>query len=52
MFLNMKMEMEKLGMEKQDESRTRRVEQRKNYSKMDKGAKDKMVGSTEENGGG
>ena len=32
-------------MEKWDESRTRRDEQRRKYSKMDKGAKDKLVRS-------
>ena len=37
---------------KQDESRTRRDEQRINYSKMDKRAKDKLVRSPGENGGG
>ena len=36
-------------MEKSDESRTRRDEQRKKYSKMDKRAK---VRSLRENGGG
>ena len=39
-------------MEKPDESRTRRDEQRKKYSKMDKRAKDKLVSSPKENGGG
>ena len=35
-----------------DESRTRRDEQRRKYSKMDKRAKDKLVRSPRENGGG
>jgi hypothetical protein len=39
-------------MERSEESRTRRVEQRRKYSKMDKGAKDKLVRSPKENGGG
>ena len=39
-------------MEKWDESRTRRDEQRRKYSKMDKRAKDKLVRSPRENGGG
>ena len=39
-------------MEKSDESRTRRYEQRRKYSKMDKRAKDKPVKSPGENGGG
>ena len=39
-------------MEKSDESRTRRDEQRRKYSKMDKRAKDTLVRSTKENGGG
>ena len=39
-------------MEKSDESRTRRDEQRRKYSKMDKRAKDKLVRSHRENGGG
>ena len=39
-------------MEKQDESRTRRDEQRGKCSKMDKRAKDELVRSTGENGGG
>jgi len=34
-----------------DESRTRRDEQRRKYSKMDKRAKDKLVRSPGENGG-
>ena len=40
------------GMEESDESRTRRDEQRRKYSKMDKRAKDKLVRSPRENGGG
>ena len=40
------------GMEKSDESRTRRDEQRRKYSKMDKRAKDKLVRLPRENGGG
>jgi len=39
-------------MEKSDESRTRRDEQRRKCSKMDKRAKDKPVSSPTENGGG
>ena len=39
-------------MEKWDESRTRRDEQRTKYSKMDKRAKDELVRSPRENGGG
>ena len=39
-------------MEKQDESRTRRYEQRRKYSKMDKRAKDKLVRSPRQNEGG
>jgi hypothetical protein len=39
-------------MEKSDESRTRRDEQRRKCSKMDKRAKDKLVRSPKENGGG
>ena len=39
-------------MAKSDESRTRRDEQRGKYSKMDKRAKDKLVRSHRENGGG
>ena len=39
-------------MEKSDESKTRRDEQRIKYSKMDKRAKDKLVRSPTENGGG
>jgi len=35
-------------MEKSDESRTRRDEQRRKYSKMDKRAKDKLVRSPRE----
>ena len=38
-------------MEKSDESRTRRDEQRRKYSKMDKRAKDKLIRSPRENGG-
>jgi len=39
-------------MEKSDELRTRRDEQRRKYSIMDKRAKDKLVKSLRENGGG
>ena len=39
-------------MEISDESRTRRDEQRRKYCKMDKRAKDKLVRSPGENGGG
>jgi hypothetical protein len=39
-------------MENQNESRTRRAEYMRKYSKMDKGAKDKLAGSPGENGGG
>jgi len=39
-------------MEKSDESRTRRDEQRRKYNKMDKRAKDKLIRSPGENGGG
>jgi len=39
-------------MKKSDESRTRRDEERRKYSKMDKSAKDKLVRSPRENGGG
>jgi len=39
-------------MEKSDESRTGRDEQRRKYSKVDKRAKDKMVRSPGQNGGG
>jgi len=39
-------------MEKSGESRTRRDEQWRKYSKMDKRAKDKLVRSNRENGGG
>ena len=46
MVLNMK-----TGNGKSDESRTRRDEQRRKYSKMDKRAKDKIVSSPRENGG-
>ena len=42
----------KRGMEKLDESRTRRDEQRRKYSKMGKRAKDKQVRTPRENGGG
>ena len=41
-----------MGNGKSDESRTRRDEQRRKYSKMDKRAKDKLVRSPRENGGG
>ena len=47
MVLNMKMWNGKV-----DESRTRRHEQRKKHSKMDKRAMDKLVRSPRENGGG
>jgi len=39
-------------MENSDESRTRIDEQRRKYSKMDKGAKDTLVRSPRENGEG
>ena len=39
-------------MEKSDESRTRRDEQGRKYSKIDKRAKDKLVMLPRENGGG
>jgi len=39
-------------MEKSEESRTRRDEQMGKYSKVDKRAKDKLVRSSKENGGG
>ena len=39
-------------MEMSDESRTRRDEQRRKYSEMDKRAKDKLVRSPREIGGG
>ena len=39
-------------MEKWDESRTRRDEQKRKYSKMEKRANDKLVRSPRENGGG
>ena len=39
-------------MEKSDELITRRDEQRRKYSKMDKRAKDKLVRAPRENGGG
>jgi hypothetical protein len=38
--------------EKLDELRTRRVKYRKKYSKMDKGAKDKLTGPPGGNGEG
>ena len=38
-------------MEKSDESRTRRDEQRRKYSEMDKRAKDRLVRSPRENRG-
>ena len=38
-------------MEKWDESRTGRDEERRKYSKMDKRAKDKLVRSPRESGG-
>ena len=41
----------KRRMEKSDESRTRRDEQTRKYSKMDNRAKDKLVKSPRENGG-
>ena len=41
----------KLGMEKWEESRTRRDEQRRKCSKMDKSIEDKQVRSPRENGG-
>jgi len=47
MVLNMETETGKT-----DESRTRRDEQRRKYSKMDKRVKDKLVKSPRENGGG
>jgi hypothetical protein len=47
MVLNMKR-----GMEKSEESRTRRDEQRRKCNKMDKRVKCKLVSSPEENGGG
>ena len=40
----------KMGNGKEDESRTRRVEKRRKYSKTDKGAKDKLAGPPGENG--
>ena len=40
------------NVKKTDESRTRRDEQRRKYSKMDKGAKDDLFKSPRENGGG
>ena len=42
----------KTGNGKSDESKTRREEQRRKYSKMDKRAKDKLVRLPRENGGG
>jgi hypothetical protein len=39
-------------MEKSNESRTRRDEQRRKYSKMDKRSKDKLYRSPREKGGG
>jgi len=39
-------------MEKSDESRTIKDEQRRKYRKMDKKAKDELVRSPGENGGG
>ena len=39
-------------MEKSDESRTRRDEEKRKYSKMDDRAKDKLVRSPGEDGGG
>jgi len=39
-------------MEKSDESRARRDEQRRKYSKIDKRAKGKLVRSPREKGGG
>jgi len=39
-------------MEKSEKSRTRRDEQRRKYSKIDKRAKDKLVRLPRENGGG
>ena len=39
-------------MENSDESRTRRDEQKRKYSKMDRRAKGKLVRSPRENGGG
>ena len=47
MVLNMKTG----KLEMSEESRTRRDEQRRKYSKMDKRAKDKLVRSPGENGG-
>ena len=41
-----------LFLEKSDKSRTGRDEQRRKYSKMDKRAKDKLIRSPRENGGG
>ena len=42
----------KSRIEKSDEARTRRDEQRRKYCKIDKRAKDKLVRSPRENGGG
>ena len=39
-------------MEKSDESSARRDEQRRKYGKMERRAKDKLVRSARENGGG
>ena len=39
-------------MEKSDELKTRRYEQRRKYNKMGKRGKDKLVRSPRENGGG
>ena len=39
-------------MEKSDESRARKDEQRRKYSKMDERTKDKLVRSSRENRGG
>jgi len=39
-------------MEKLDELKTRRDKQKRKYNKMDKRAKDKLVRSPRENGGG
>ena len=47
MVLNME-----TGNGKSDESRTRRDKHRRKYSKMDKRAKDKLIRSPRENGGG
>ena len=42
---------ENRGMEKSDESRTRKDEQGRKYSKMDKRVTDKLVSSPRKNGG-